>query len=34
LGLLIIISACLVAYSITQEPEKNVSLPSAWIYQA
>lgn len=33
LGLLIIIGACVVAYHITKEPEKNVSLPSAVIYQ-
>lgn len=34
LGLLLIISACVVAYNITKEPEKNVSLPSTCIYQA
>jgi len=31
---LIIISACVVAYHITKEPEKNVRLPIARIYQA
>jgi hypothetical protein len=34
LCLLVIISTCVVAYHITKEPEKNVSLPSTCIYQA